>query len=110
MKLLFDENISYRILKKLNSDFDNSIHCFNINPLPKNDFDIWKYAKDNNFSIVTFDGDFYEWMILKGFPPKIIWLRTGNKTTENIGNIINNKSSDILDFHKNKDLGILELY
>ncbi|MBS1518962.1 MAG: DUF5615 family PIN-like protein [Bacteroidetes bacterium] len=107
MKLLFDENISYRILKKLNPEFDKSIHCNKIDPQPKNDFDIWKYAKDNNFTIVTFDGDFYEWMVLKGFPPKIIWLRMGNKTTDNI---INDKFSDILDFHKNEDLGIIEIY
>ncbi|HMS65515.1 MAG TPA: DUF5615 family PIN-like protein [Ignavibacteria bacterium] len=110
MKFLFDENISHRILKKLNSEFANSIHCKNINPNPKNDLDIWNYAKSNDFTIVTFDEDFYEWMILKGFPPKIIWLRTGNTTTNNIAEIINKKSLDIKDFHESKEVGIFELY
>ncbi len=78
MKLLFDEYISHRILKKLSIEYEDSIHCKNINPSPKNDFDIWDYAKENNFTIVSFDEDFYEWMLLKGFPPKITWLRCGN--------------------------------
>ena len=77
MKLLFDENISHRILKKLNPVYINSIHCKNIKPSLKNDFEIWNYAKENDFVIVTFDEDFYEWMLLKGFPPKIIWIRSG---------------------------------
>lgn len=66
MKLLFDENISYKILKKIGSDYNDSNPCNSIRPLLKNDLEIWGYAKNNNFSIVTFDEDFYEWMVLKG--------------------------------------------
>jgi predicted nuclease of predicted toxin-antitoxin system len=64
VKLRFDENISHRILKKLNPEFENSIHCKSIKPYPKNDFDIWNHAKENEYLIVTFDEDFYEWMLL----------------------------------------------
>ncbi len=110
MKLLFDENISHRILKKLIPDYQNSIHCKSIQPLPKNDIDIWNHAKENNFVIVTFDEDFYEWMLLNGFPPKIIWIRTGNTSTSAIAEIINNKSSEIKNFLSNEEVGILELY
>jgi len=69
MKLLFDENISFKILNKPDIQFEGSIHCKRINPNPLNDSDIWDFAKENNFTIVTFDEDFYEWMLLKGFPP-----------------------------------------
>jgi len=55
MKLLFDENISYKILKKIGSDYNDSNHCNSIRPLLKNDLEIWEYARKNNFSIVTFD-------------------------------------------------------
>ena len=89
MKFLFDENISHRILKKLDKQFENSIHCKRINPYPLKDSDIWKYAKANDFTIVTFDEDLYEWKLLKGFPPKIIWHRTGNISTEKIAELLN---------------------
>ena len=62
---------------------------------------IWKFAKQNNFTIVTFDSDFFEISNLKGHPPKIIWLRTGNTTTNNIIEILQLKSETIIDFITN---------
>ncbi|MBK8983071.1 MAG: DUF5615 family PIN-like protein [Ignavibacteria bacterium] len=51
-------------------DYQSSIYFKDIKPLPKNDIEIWNHAKENDFVIVTFDEDFYEWMLLKEFPPK----------------------------------------
>ena len=49
-------------------------------------------------------------MLLKGFPAKIIWLRTGNISTEKIAELLNNKLNVIIDFLSDKESGILELY
>jgi predicted nuclease of predicted toxin-antitoxin system len=49
-----------------------------------NDSDIWEYARKNHYSIVTFDSDFYDISVINGHPPKIIWLRSGNLTTQEI--------------------------
>ncbi len=54
--------------------------------------------------------DFYEWMVLRGFPPKIIWLRTGNTSTNDIANSLNLKVDSIKEFLENPDIGILEIY
>lgn len=62
------------------------------------DIEIWKFAKENNYTIVTFDADFYDLSNLKGFPPKIIWLRFGNTKTDYIAEIINSRSTIIRDF------------
>lgn len=62
---------------------------------------IWNYAKDNKLTIVTFDGDFFEISNLKGHPPKIIWLRIGNTTTNNIFEILQLKQETIIDFISN---------
>ena len=110
MKLLFDENISHRILKKSDKFFEKSIHCKSIKSFPLKDIDIWNYAKENDFTIVTFDEDFYEWMLLKGFPPKIIWLRSGNISTERIADKFNYNLTGMKDFLTDKEAGILELY
>ena len=50
----------------------------------KTDTEIWQFAKSNGFAIVTFDADYYDLMTVKGFPPKIIWLRLGNTSTSRI--------------------------
>ncbi|MBX7046248.1 MAG: DUF5615 family PIN-like protein [Ignavibacteria bacterium] len=66
MKLLFDANISYRIVKKVIDVFPASEHVNKAELENKKDITIWNYAKHNGFSIVTFDEDFNELSILKG--------------------------------------------
>ena len=76
------------------------------------DNEIWKYAKDNNYSVVTFDADFFEISNLKGQPPKIIWLRTGNLTTNNIIEILISKKEILTDFLQNplyEEISCLEI-
>jgi len=97
MKLLLDQNISFRIVKKLPSFF-NAKQVREMGLENKSDIEIWEYAKAKNFTIVTFDADFYDFSILFGHPPKIIWLRTGNTSTQNISKIIIEKSKIIEDF------------
>ena len=60
MKLIFDQNISFRILKKLNPAFEDSLHVSEARLNNANDSDIWKFAKKHHFTIVTFDADFYD--------------------------------------------------
>jgi predicted nuclease of predicted toxin-antitoxin system len=101
MKLLIDENVSFRIVKQLNELFPDSL---------KNGFSIYQYAKDNNFTIVTFDEDFIEIQALKGFPPKIIWLRMGNSSTLNILHKLSINVQSIKDLSNNTQLSILEIH
>jgi predicted nuclease of predicted toxin-antitoxin system len=76
MKLLFDANISYRIVKKLQNDFEGSLHVSRIGlTAPIFDRAIWDFARKYDFTIVTFDEDFYNLSNLYGAPPKIIWMR-----------------------------------
>lgn len=67
------------------------------------DNDIWDYAKKNGYTIVTFDADFADIASIKGNPPKIIWLRTGNLTTKNITRLLKNHYKTIIDFIENSD-------
>ncbi len=77
------------------------------------DLDIWNYAKKESFIIVTFDSDFYDISLIKGCPPKIIWLRKGNLTTNQVNDFLNQKILNIRNFIENpdkKDVACLELY
>lgn len=80
MKLLLDENISYRVIKVISTSFPGSIHVLSLKGHLNSDRDIFFYARTHGFLIVTFDEDFYELQLLKGAPPKIVWLRFGIPT------------------------------
>ena len=73
------------------------------------DLDIWKYAKDNGCSILTKDSDFIDLQNIKGFPPKIIMVTSGNISTSSIIQIIDSKSSQIKDFILDDKKGVLFL-
>ena len=103
MKLLFDQNISFKIIEKLADNYPNCKQVREIGLENKPDLAIWQYAKNHNYTIVTFDSDFYEIANLKGHPPKIIWLRTGNTTTENIARVLTDKLLLITDFVNNEE-------
>lgn len=98
MKLLFDQNISFRILSKIKVNFPDAKQVRQLGIENYSDIDIWKFAKENEFTIVTFDADFYDLSNFKGFPPKIIWLRFGNTKTDIIADIINSRNLIIKDF------------
>lgn len=103
MKLLFDQNISFRITKKLQSYFSDCQQVSDCGLSNSEDSDIWEYAKINDFAIVTFDSDFFDISIISGHPPKIIWLRTGNLTTNEMAQLIIENREIIISFLGNKD-------
>ncbi|MFD2874673.1 DUF5615 family PIN-like protein [Mucilaginibacter ximonensis] len=74
------------------------------------DIDIWQFAKSNKYHILTFDEDFAEIQNLHAFPPKIIWLRIGNTSTNHIKFILTEKETEIIDFLNNDELGVFEIY
>jgi len=73
---------------------------------------IWEYAKKESYAIVTLDSDFYDLNLILGTPPKIIWLRIGNATSEDIIQSFRQNSELIKEFLANPDfsrLGCLEI-
>lgn len=110
MKLLFDENISFRVVQSIELFFQESIQVTKLDQKLHEDYKIFDFAGKNNFAIVTFDEDFYELQLLKGFPPKIIWLRFGNSgNLKVVGKLLDNREA-INSFLLNPDSGILEIY
>ena len=98
MRLLFDQNISFRIISKIKTLFPEAKQVRQLGIENYTDVEIWKFAKENEFTIVTFDADFFDLSNFKGHPPKIIWLRFGNTRTDFLVNILNSRSSVIKDF------------
>lgn len=109
MKLLFDQNISHRILNHIQDILPEAKQLRDIGLENNSDKQIWEYAKKSDFIIVTFDGDFYDFSLLWGHPPKIIWIRTYNQTTKNVEEILRKYIDKIQDFKNDNDLACLEI-
>lgn len=110
MKLLLDQNISRKLAKKLEDLFPGLKHVYLLGLHKASDEEIWNYARDNDFVIVTQDSDFNERSLVYGYPPKVIWIRTGNISTQNIKRLLKKHHKDILFFEKDKTLGCLQIY
>lgn len=78
MKLLFDQNLSPRLVVRLGDTFPGSQHIYPLGLGSVLDTEVWNYAKLEGYTIVTKDADFSDLCLLLGFPPNIIWIRRGN--------------------------------
>ena len=88
MKLLLDENLSPRLVDLLSDLYPGSDHVHNLNLGGANDSEVWDYAKLHGFAIVSKDSDFAERSVLESDPPKIIWVRLGNCSTEEVEKLL----------------------
>jgi predicted nuclease of predicted toxin-antitoxin system len=79
MKLLFDQNLSFKLCQAVADLFPESNHVGLLGLSEANDRILWDYAKANGFTIVSQDVDFAEMAALLGAPPNVIWLRAGNQ-------------------------------
>ena len=109
MKLLFDQNISPKILKHLPPELSDCQQVRFVELEDAGDFTIFRYARANDYAVVTFDSDFVDLNALHGTPPKIIWLNTGNLTTRNISELIMRNIPAIKLYLDSKTDDILEL-
>ena len=79
MKLLFDQNLSFRLCRQLADLYPGSSQTRLLGLAEADDRAIWRYAGSNGFVLVSLDADFAELAGLLGPPPKVIWLRSGNQ-------------------------------
>ena len=109
MKLLLDANLSYLLVKPLQELFPGTTHVLNQQLNAADDLSIWQFARQQNYTIVTQDNDFFELASLRGFPPKVIWLRLGNSSNLNVLHQLQAHFSDIKDFINSAEEACLEI-
>ena len=110
MKLLLDANLSYRMKPILKQHFDECLHVDSIGlSVPAKDTEIWEFAKNNDLIIITNDEDFIDFVHVKGFPPKVVVLRTGNQSRLNITNLLIYRKDEILALYQSSEYGMLQI-
>jgi len=110
VKLLFDQNLSPKLVKKLSHIYPKSDHLDLLGLGTAEDTLVWRHAKDNGFVVVTKDADFADLSVLRGFPPKVVWIRRGNCSTTDIENLLRDHNSEIEDLAADSTSGILTLF
>ena len=88
MKLLLDENLSHRVVSQIQSLFPGSTHVHEVGLQRSDDATVWAFARDHGFTIVSKDADFHQLSFLHGPPPKVVWLRVGNCSTEQVLSVL----------------------
>jgi predicted nuclease of predicted toxin-antitoxin system len=110
MRLLFDHNLSPRLVSRLADLYSDATHTVLIALDRATDLEVWSYAQVHGFAIVTKDTDFSDMSVIRGYPPKVILLRLGNCTTVDIENVLRNSSAEIAAFADDPSAGVLELF
>ena len=111
MKLLLDANISWRLVKLLQNSGVDCTHVEQTNlPVPSSDMQIWQYAKEHKYIIVTNDEDYLNLSHLLGYPPKVVLLKTGNQRTDYIKELLLKNLSSISELELALDIALLGIY
>jgi predicted nuclease of predicted toxin-antitoxin system len=109
VKLLFDQNLSPRLVRALAEVFPDSTHVRDVGLASADDDDVWAYAVAHGFLIVSKDSDFHQRSFVHGAPPKIVWVRLGNCTTAQVEAILRAHAGEIARFTKDQTESFLVL-
>ena len=103
-----DQNLS-RLVSLLADVFPDSTHVALVGLDTASDREIWTYAAENDYVIVSKGPDFGQLAFLCGAPPKVIWLRVGNQSTKPIGDLLRSHAELIAAFVRSDSEAVLVL-
>ncbi len=98
MRLLFDQNLSRRLVAMLAVEYPGSRHVADLSLDTATDRAIWDYAGEHGFVIVSKDSDFRQLAFLLGPAPKAIWIRAGNVSTRDMLGVLREHRQIVADF------------
>ena len=108
-RLLFDEQLSETLCDVLADVFPEALHVRTMGYQRAPDELVWALAQQHGCLVVSKDEDFHRMVLLRGAPPKFVWVRLGNCTTEEIAALIRRRRDDIVEFDAQSDVSVLEL-
>lgn len=110
MKLLFDHHLSPSLVARLIDLFPGSKHVWEVGLHNVPDETVWQYAAKHDLTIVSKDADFSEISMELGYPPKLIWLKIRNWSTDQIEELIRSQYARIAELPGASGRAILVLF
>jgi len=102
VKLLFDQNLSHKLVALLSDAFPGSQHVRLLGMARASDEVVWDYAAAHGFVLVSKDEDFHQMSFLMGPPPQVVWVQLGNCTTSEVEQCLRRNRSAIESFEAEK--------
>lgn len=109
MRLLFDQNLSESLVRALAQECPGSVHVRQIGLERADDEEVWQYARDRGLTIVSKDADFHQRSLVRGHPPKVVWVRRGNCSTRQIEELLRQHRGDLEAFDRDREAAFLVL-
>jgi predicted nuclease of predicted toxin-antitoxin system len=109
VRLLLDQNLSPHLLAALADLYPGSTHVREVGLQVADDETVWRYAAEHGFAIVSKDADFHERSFLFGHPPKVIWIRRGNCSTDEVATMLRDHHAAMLAFERDEEGAFLAL-
>lgn len=109
MRLLFDENLSTALTEELADLYPGSSHILAVGLGGASDAVIWTRALVDGFVLVTKDEDFQRLSVLRGSPPKVIWIRLGNCATADVVRLLRFRRDQVASFVESEAADFLAL-
>ena len=110
MKLLLDENLSRRIIPFIQQAYPGSSQVALLGLESASDQQVWDFAKQNDYVIVSKDSDFYDLGLLQGTPPQVIWIKSGNSNKTAITQLLLSNQARICSLLLEENLACVELF
>ena len=107
MRLLFDENLSTRLVALVQAEYPGSAHIEHVLGRGRGDDEVWERARVNGFAIASKDNDFRQRAFLSGPPPKVVWLSVGNAGTGEIAALLRSRADALSRFEANPEEALL---
>jgi predicted nuclease of predicted toxin-antitoxin system len=107
VKLLVDQNLSRGLIGGLQQAFPGSRHVTDLGLDTASDMEIWEFARDNGFAILSKDADFHHLSFRFGAPPKTVWIKLGNSSTREIGLCLNQRMRALQAFLGDPDSALM---
>jgi predicted nuclease of predicted toxin-antitoxin system len=109
MKLLFDHNLSQRLVRSLTDVYPDCVHVRDVGLHTADDETVWRYAVQHKLVLVSKDADFHQRSFVLGPPPKVIWIRLGNCRTSQIETLLRTHAQEIVAFTRDEEAAFLAL-
>ena len=98
LKFLFDNNLSWRLVPRLADLYPDSAHVRDFGLERAEDDVVWLRAAADACLHVSKDDDFLSRSLVRGAPPKVVWVRLGNCSTTEVEAVLRSRFADILAF------------
>jgi predicted nuclease of predicted toxin-antitoxin system len=109
VRLLLDENLSERLIAALAPRFLDVLHVRRLGLGGASDARLWQLAAEQQCLLVTRDEDFVQLSVLRGPPPKVLWLNVGNAGTPVISELLLRNAEAIEEFVEHPEAAFLAL-